>query len=273
MKLNSKVFAILSIFAIISILIIMKCYYFENIDFIKNVVIISGKDEELFIDISIGYIVSYIFYIMQIYIPEKIKKIKFQKNNEQSISGIINDIKELVICIENFYHIQKEGDIQILSQKNIVVKLLNENTTNCCWCTRFYKSDLLEKHNLFDNIANKINKVKDTILLQYMDIEFIELLEKVQQEIICIKKIIQSTEKNNQIQNISKELYANLDELKKNLLKFNKYIKVEKNNYQVANFEEMKKFETMIQEKQDIIKQPENSKLYLKIDFEVESIV
>lgn len=70
-RLNNKIFIILIILALVCSMVIIKCYFLQNIDLITTIVFIPREFRELYLDMSIGYIVSFVFYILQVY---------FQKN-------------------------------------------------------------------------------------------------------------------------------------------------------------------------------------------------
>lgn len=266
-KFNNTLFIILSILAIISFIVIIKCYFFTNVDIIKNIVIISKEMEPLFLDISIGYVVSYIFYIIQIYIPENIKKRKFIKSNKKAISGLINLIKEVNLCIGHFFYISNNGNISALNEKPMVIKLLNDENNNCYWCTEFNINDLIGENSIFDIISNKVEKIKNTILFEYLDIEFMKILSDIENSCTNIKKILLSVNINNSYQHSSNEICWLMQTLEKGIIEICKYTNCENDQFQIANDEEIDIFKECMNKHEGNIQQVENSRLYIKVDF------
>lgn len=267
LKLNKKIFTILSLLAILSLAIIIKYYFLQGIDILKNIEVVNKNNESLFLDLSIGYIVSYIFYIIQIVMPEYIKKKKYIEGNKTQLTSIINDLKESFLCIDYYYKIENNGDIEFNCNDGfLIIKLLNDKRDNVYWCTDYTLKDLIGENNIFNIICNKIIKVKEDPLLESMDIEFIILLNKIEKNCETIKKILSSITLNT-IQNKyeSIELYDAISKLKKECTEFYDYGKFEKNEYEVATGNEITMYK--ICKNKQHIKPQNNSKLYIKIDF------
>ena len=105
LKLNIKIFITLTSLALLSIIILVFFFFLEDI----YIICISSKTRSLLIDLSIGYVISYVFYIIQIYIPENIKKYKFKEINKNKIKNIIEDLNIIFISITQFYNIEDNG--------------------------------------------------------------------------------------------------------------------------------------------------------------------
>lgn len=126
-RLNNKIFIILIILALVCSMVIIKCYFLQNIDLITTIVFIPREFRELYLDMSIGYIVSFVFYILQVYFPEKLKSKKFYKKNYTNLENLFNDLKKMIVCIDNFYYIEVDKPLKIRdTNRSIILKLVEK---------------------------------------------------------------------------------------------------------------------------------------------------
>ena len=268
-RLNIKMFIILTLLAIISIIILIKCFGFANTDIIKDIIIISAEKESLFIDCSIGYVVSYIFYLLQIYIPDNLKKRKFKEISKSKIESLVENINIALISFPEFFKENSEN-IECNDKESIIIKLKSSISESCDWYTLIDKSEIVGLNSVFQRVSQQVSSLKDSVLLEYMDIEFIMVLNNI--EIRCNKimqnlNIIIEYEKRKKHQYIKvNELFTMLDELKeyKELLK--KFVVISPKEYELATKEEIIKYNFKVEELSNLIVPISSGRQYIRIN-------
>lgn len=98
-KLSKSVFLIL---LFISILIIVKYSNFPILELpfsIEEFLIKPKETDEVVLNLSIGYIVSSIFYLIVVYYPEKIKKVKVEKVAIEDLGSVCLDAINLIVLM------------------------------------------------------------------------------------------------------------------------------------------------------------------------------
>lgn len=259
-RLNIKIFIILTILAIISIIILVKDFYFADI---------SSEKNSLFIDCSIGYVVSYMFYLLQIYIPDNIKKQKFKEINKSKIENMVENINIALILFPEFFK-EDSGNIVCSDEESIIIKIRNSITDTSDWYTLIDKSKVVGQDNFFQRISQQILSLKESFLLEYMDIEFIMILNNI--EISC-NKIIQSLniiieyEKRKKHQYLkAPELFTMLGELKKDKELLKKFVVINFREYEIATKEESIKYRSKVKELSDQLIPVSDGKQYIRIN-------
>lgn len=193
----------------------------------------------MLLDISIGYIVSYIFYIIQIYIPDTLKR---KKAEILILSKLNNLYKKLCTIIAIFETIC--DDYNALNDDMYFKIISNKiNNKNKFFCFMVTKDSLMGNQNYFTDCLAIIDQIKSSLLFPYTDIELIEWVESVQNII---------SEENNYCQTInSLERKIDIDYLKKqisilkqiyNKPQINKSMKINSYECIVLNKIEIKEF-------------------------------
>lgn len=268
-RLNIKIFIILTLLAIISIIILIKCFCFANTDIIKDIIIISSEKESLFIDCSIGYVVSYIFYLLQIYIPDNIKKRKFKEISKSKIENLVENMNVALISFPEFFK-ENSGNIGCNGKGSIIIKLKSSISETSDWYTLIDKSEIVGLNNVFQRISQQILSLKDSVLLEYIDIEFIMVLNNI--EIGCNKivqnlNIIIEYEKRKKHQYLKEnELFTMLDELKEDKELLKKFVVISPNEYELATKEESIKYKFKVKELSDLLVPISNGRQYIRIN-------
>lgn len=268
-RLNIKIFIILTLLAIISIIILIKCFCFANTDIIKDIIIISSEKESLFIDCSIGYVVSYIFYLLQIYIPDNIKKRKFKEISKSKIENLVENMNIALISFPEIFK-ENSGNIGCNGKGSIIIKLKSSISETSDWYTLIDKSEIVGLNNVFQRISQQILSLKDSALLEYMDIEFIMVLNNI--EIGCNKivqnlNIIIEYEKRKKHQYLKEnELFTMLDELKEDKELLKKFVVISLNEYELATKEESIKYKFKVKELSDLLVPISNGRQYIRIN-------
>lgn len=266
LKLNIKIFITLTSLALLSIIILVFFFFLEDI----YIICISSKTRSLLIDLSIGYVISYVFYIIQIYIPENIKKYKFKEINKNKIKNIIEDLNIIFISITQFYNIEDNGIIKPNNKNSVVIKIKNSSFNKASWYTEIYKSEIIGSNNIFDTIIGIINKIKTSSLLENMDIEFIILLNNIENS--C-NKIIQNFTIINEYENKSlskipqsEDILQSLNELKKYKKNLQEYTILVPAEYELATKTECENYRNKIDELVDVILPLQNGRYYISIE-------
>lgn len=268
-RLNIKIFIILTLLAIISILILIKCFCFAATDIIKDIIIISSENKSLFIDCSIGYVVSYIFYLLQIYIPDNIKKRKFKEISKSKIENLVENMNIALISFPEFFK-DNSGNIGCSGKESIIIKLKSSISETSDWYTLIDKSEIVGLNNVFQRISQQILSLKDSVLLEYMDIEFIMALNNI--EISCNKimlnlNIIIEYEKRKKHQYLKvNELFTMLDELKEDKELLKKFVIISPKEYELATKEESIKYKFKVKELSNLLVPISNGRQYIKIN-------
>lgn len=268
-RLNIKIFIILTLLAIISIIILIKCFCFANTDIIKDIIIISSEKESLFIDCSIGYVVSYIFYLLQIYIPDNIKKRKFKEISKSKIENLVENMNIALISFPEFFK-ENSGNIGCSGKESIIIKLKSSISETSDWYTLIDKSEIVGLNNVFQRISQQILSLKDSVLLEYMDIEFIMVLNNI--EISCNKimlnlNIIIEYEKRKKHQYLkANELFTMLDELKEDKELLKKFVVISPKEYELSTKEESIKYKFKVKELSNLLVPISNGRQYIKIN-------
>lgn len=268
-RLNIKIFIILTLLAIISIIILIKCFCFAATDIIKDIIIISSENKSLFIDCSIGYVVSYIFYLLQIYIPDNIKKRKFKEISKSKIENLVENMNIALISFPEFFK-DNSGNIGCSGKESIIIKLKSSISETSDWYTLIDKSEIVGLNNVFQRISQQILSLKDSVLLEYMDIEFIMVLNNI--EISCNKimlnlNIIIEYEKRKKHQYLKvNELFTMLDELKEDKELLKKFVVISPKEYELATKEESIKYKFKVNELSNLLVPISNGRQYIKIN-------
>lgn len=268
-RLNIKIFIILTLLAIISIIILIKCFCFAATDIIKDIIIISSENKSLFIDCSIGYVVSYIFYLLQIYIPDNIKKRKFKEISKSKIENLVENMNIALISFPEFFK-DNSGNIGCSGKESIIIKLESSISETSDWYTLIDKSEIVGLNNVFQRISQQILSLKDSVLLEYMDIEFIMVLNNI--EISCNKimlnlNIIIEYEKRKKHQYLKvNELFTMLDELKEDKELLKKFVVISPKEYELATKEESIKYKFKVKELSNLLVPISNGRQYIKIN-------
>ena len=268
-RLNIKIFIILTLLAIISIIILIKCFCFAATDIIKDIIIISSENKSLFIDCSIGYVVSYIFYLLQIYIPDNIKKRKFKEISKSKIENLVENMNIALISFPEFFK-DNSGNIGCSGKESIIIKLESSISETSDWYTLIDKSEIVGLNNVFQRISQQILSLKDSVLLEYMDIEFIMVLNNI--EISCNKimlnlNIIIEYEKRKKHQYLKvNELFTMLDELKEDKELLKKFVVISPKEYELATKEESIKYKFKVKELSDLLVPISNGRQYIRIN-------
>lgn len=268
-RLNIKIFIILTLLAIISIIILIKCFCFAATDIIKDIIIISSENKSLFIDCSIGYVVSYIFYLLQIYIPDNIKKRKFKEISKSKIENLVENMNIALISFPEFFK-DNSGNIGCSGKESIIIKLKSSISETSDWYTLIDKSEIVGLNNVFQRISQQILSLKDSVLLEYMDIEFIMVLNNI--EISCNKimlnlNIIIEYEKRKKHQYLKvNELFTMLDELKEDKELLKKIVVISPKEYELATKEESIKYKFKVKELSNLLVPISNGRQYIKIN-------
>lgn len=268
-RLNIKIFIILTLLAIISILILIKCFCFAATDIIKDIIIISSENKSLFIDCSIGYVVSYIFYLLQIYIPDNIKKRKFKEISKSKIENLVENMNIALISFPEFFK-DNSGNIGCSGKESIIIKLKSSISETSDWYTLIDKSEIVGLNNVFQRISQQILSLKDSVLLEYMDIEFIMVLNNI--EISCNKimlnlNIIIEYEKRKKHQYLkANELFTMLDELKEDKELLKKFVVISPKEYELSTKEESIKYKFKVKELSNLLVPISNGRQYIKIN-------
>lgn len=268
-RLNIKIFIILTLLAIISIIILIKCFCFAATDIIKDIIIISSENKSLFIDCSIGYVVSYIFYLLQIYIPDNIKKRKFKEISKSKIENLVENMNIALISFPEFFK-DNSGNIGCSGKESIIIKLKSSISETSDWYTLIDKSEIVGLNNVFQRISQQILSLKDSVLLEYMDIEFIMVLNNI--EISCNKimlnlNIIIEYEKRKKHQYLKvNELFTMLDELKEDKELLKKFVVISPKEYELATKEESIKYKFKVKELSNLLVPISNGRQYIKIN-------
>lgn len=155
----------LILLSFISIYFIIKYsdYPFINLPFNLDRFFIKPKNtDDIILNFAIGYIVSFIFYLIVIYFPEKVKKSKVEKIAFEELSSICTDAIMLVILMYKNVCKTEEWDFKHLKDD-----------------AEFFDAHFYEKMRLFDAYKNAdtlICKVDDNG--NYNSISWDDKLEK-----------------------------------------------------------------------------------------------
>lgn len=267
-KLNKKVNIILAILEIVCVIVIIKYYFFNNIDLIKSINFSSNNKDELYINIAVGYLCSYIFYVLQIYLPEKYKKRKFYQKNNSEISDIVNEIEELLVCMQSFYK-WNESNLFSIDRNSVVVMIVNEDNNKIYWSTKILKSEF---GNYFDNLIKKIEKIKADSLYAYIDIETMECFEMISKKCLNINKLLNSLKLNSDLSCISCELYKDEKAIESCVKELKKIKRLDTRTYKIASKKEEDIFEKVFSREAKNIKLNGKDKLYVKVDYNKEEV-
>lgn len=149
---KNKIFLTLTILlAIAAFIVIRECDYplLIHANIIKKL-FVSNCSEKLFYNLSLSYIVTYVYYIIQSYIPETVKEKKALHILSGNMDKELRLVKEFLYLI-NFV-IKKDQESTILFSKNITPVFYKEHCCGSCMLRRFSEIDTL-KSTMKDIIA------------------------------------------------------------------------------------------------------------------------
>ena len=268
-KLNTKTNLILIIIELICIIVILKYFFLNKYDLIKTIVIFQNNKSDLYIDLSVGYTCSYFFYLLQIYIPEKIKKQKFYKKNNLTISQIINTLKEIIICLQNFYVYSENKYVTCSDKKYIILKIPVTENKKEYWSIKINRKEFFQHDNLLNSVVKKIEKLKEDILYSFIDVETMEYFDGIIDKCIELNKNLFTDNLIEKIGGISCNAKKYIEYLNSAVKKLEKICCLEKRNYEIANIEEEKIFDKYYQERIKIIKgNVVSGRILIKVNYE-----
>lgn len=133
-------------------------------------------------DIGLSYMGGFIFYIMQVYLPEKKERFKIKK-------GIKSKIIDIIICLEypnkQAYYLLKGSYIQDKQINTDLVKCISKNIDLFSNGTRmndnYENIPFLEELNINNiKLRNKINSIYK-LYGTYIDSELIKILDEIEE--------------------------------------------------------------------------------------------
>ncbi len=152
-------------------------------------------------NLSISYIAALIFFIVQVYIPEKNDNKKLMQILNNSFVDLIEFVDSIILLTEKYFEIGTKGT-KILwndSTKILFVKYSKNNSSNL---RLFSKEELINQEKVF---SKKVYKIKKLPLINHCDYDILLKLSEI--------------EKNDFFQDLNQVVeYANSD------ITFNKFI-------------------------------------------------
>lgn len=155
---KNKIFIILTSILIVSIFVLIReCDYPLLIDLpLFSRLFIHQYPEKLFYNISISYIVTYIFYIIQLYIPATIRNHNAIKILRPSIYKEINYLKYALCILDASTYTQDE--YRYIKQDLTLPLYIIVDKNDVHYLRRFsYGETLIMLRDAFSNIKNSIN--------------------------------------------------------------------------------------------------------------------
>lgn len=273
--LSKRIFIALTILFVVSILIIIKNCYFQNVDVIRFIKVFeSDKITNLSLDVSVGYLVSYIFYILQIFIPELIKKKKAESSIKFDINLLFQGLNKLNAIIKRMVIIEEDGKVLNINNA-IYLKQIDSKNEDFVWCFKVNSVELINDNNYFIRILKQLDKIKSISLYEYNDIEVIiyidDILNLVNKVYRGLKHIINMQIANN----YAKELYEDIKMLDIKIKEFNKFMNKDKIQimYKDLTIAEIDKFNKYCIDKKEVLEKANGSEWYIKIDFKEDNNV
>lgn len=165
----------ISICAIISVFIILA--YFLSMDLTewwKG----AGRLFDLFYQLSIGYCLSFLFYILQVYIPETIKQKKAFEIIKEDISALSYALLDVVFVIEKCATI---SDDQIIFNKKIYYfKRVNSNQTERCGFANRIEISKASFTQIQKSLEKRIERITNNSMYAQNDITLIHTIAEYQ---------------------------------------------------------------------------------------------
>lgn len=152
-------------------------------------------------NLSISYIAALIFFIVQVYIPEKTNKKKSMQILNNQFVDLIEFVDSIILLTEKYFEIGTKG-AKILWNDSTKILFLKYSKNNVPNFVIFSETDLIKKNDIF---AEKLYKIKGLPIINYCDYNILRKLSEI--------------EKNDFFQDLNQVVeYANSD------ITFNKFI-------------------------------------------------
>ncbi|MDB8794618.1 hypothetical protein PN290_01545 [Romboutsia sp. 1001216sp1] len=133
-------------------------------------------------DLSLSYMGGFIFYIMQVYLPEKKEKFNIKKGIKSKVLDIIILLdypnKQVYYLLNNYYIDKEEMNIDLIKDISDKIDLFSEGYS---MNNDGEKIPFLEELNINNKkLSNKINSLYKSYGM-YIDSELIEILDEVEE--------------------------------------------------------------------------------------------
>lgn len=149
--------------------------------FVQSVLVSSLSGNEIIFSLSMGIVVSSIFYLIVVYLPEKQKKSDIVPQINQYISQVVSRSKGFVADV--LKHSGKELDLKTLSEEEFLEACKSVNPTEITQKFHDGGAGIFERHfgyacyNQWQLIEKNINDVMH--FLPYVDTGVVKILNKM----------------------------------------------------------------------------------------------
>lgn len=178
-------------------------------------VFVSRYSEKLFYNLSLSYVAAYIFYIIQIYIPETVHEKKALQILRQNLVNEMRLISEFLFLTQ--YVTNNEGESSILYSKNIPEVFYKECDTKKCLLKRFSSVNTLKTNleTLIEVHQQIVNNHCYSDLNSY--ILYLHSLLPLKEMKSCIDCINYSSEPSHNIRLVSDNFIVKVNQFEENM--------------------------------------------------------
>jgi hypothetical protein len=182
----------LALFTISSLLVVISSSdpivpFLEN-TFAQSLLVNSVTKNSILFNLSMGMVVSSIFYVIVVYLPEKQKLRDIQPQVEQYISGILTRSWSLVS--ETIKHSGKEYEVSLITEEQFLDACKSVNPQNIMKHFHNNGVSVFQQHygyacaNKWDFILKNINDVM--YFLPYVDTGLVKILNEIRNSALGI---------------------------------------------------------------------------------------